>query len=110
MASTWGGTAIPNPTVYNPTPVLIGSQYLVADGSMVTDSIVAKVLIDLEFAGVTNTERGVLEGKFTVYASTALAITNETSVNVTPIANSLRVSRFPGGTQAYTVSGQVRTT
>ena len=110
MASTWGGTAIPNPTAYNRSALLIGSQYVVADGSMVTDSIVAKTVVDLEFAGVTNTERGTLETKFTTYASTALVITDETSENVTPIINSMRVSRFPGGTRAYTVSGQVRVT
>ena len=110
MASTWGGTAIPNPTAYNRSALLIGNQYVVADGSMVTDSIAVKTVIDLEFAGVTNAERAVLEGKFTTYTSSALVIEDETSENVTPVFNSLRVSRFPGGTQAYAVSGQVRVT
>lgn len=112
MASTWGtgaGNAIPAPTKYERKPILVGSQYTVADGSLVTDSIATKYIIDLEFAGVTNTERGVLEGKFTTYSSAALVIEDETSENVIPIAGSVNTSRYRGITRAYTVTGQVRT-
>lgn len=108
MASTWGGTSIPAPTRYERQAELVGAQYVVADGSLQTDSIAAKVVIDLEFAGITNTERATLEGKFTTFSSAALAIESESSENVIPIAGSLRVSRAQGGTRAYTVSGQVR--
>jgi hypothetical protein len=76
---------------------------------MVTDSIAAKYLTDLEFAGITSAERNTLVGKFTTFTSSALVIESETSENVIPVASSLRVSRIPGGTAAYIVSGQVRT-
>ena len=109
MASTWGATSIPAPTRYERQAELVGAQYIVSDGSMQTDSVAAKTVIDLEWANITNTERGTLEGKFTAFSSAALAIESETSENVIPIAGSLRVSRLAGGTRAYTVSGQVRT-
>lgn len=109
MASTWGGTSIPAPTRYSRKAELVGSQYIVSDGSMVTDSVAAKTVIDLEFGGVTSTERDTLIGKFTAFSSAALVIESETSENVIPVAGSLVVDRFPGGTRAYTVSGQVRT-
>ena len=109
MASTWGGDTIPAPTRYDRQTQLVGSQIIVADGSMVTDNIATKYLIDLEFANVTETERNTLTGKLNTFSSTALIIESETTENVIPIAGSTRVSRLPGGTRAYIVSGQVRT-
>lgn len=109
MASTWGGTSIPAPTRYDRQASFVGAQYIVADGSMVTDSVTAKTVIDLEFADVTDTQRSTLEGKFTTFTSAALVVESETSENVIPIAGSLRVVRLAGGTRAYVVSGQVRT-
>jgi hypothetical protein len=109
MASSWGGTAIPAPTGYERQALHVGAQFTVADGNMVTDTIASKNLVNLEFANITDAERTTLVGKFTTFASTALIIESETSENVIPIAGSLRVSRLPGGTRAYTVSGQVRT-
>lgn len=109
MANTWGTTAIPLPTVYDKQAELVGSQYVLSDGSLQTDSVAAKYVISLEFAGITYGERDTLITKFTTFASAALVIESESSENVIPVANSLRVSRFQGGTRAYTVSGQVRT-
>lgn len=109
MASTWGGTTIPAPTKYERSAAFVGSQYIVSDGSMVTDYVADKTVIDLEFAGITNTERGTVVGKFLAYASSALVVGSETSENVIPVAGSLRVTLMPGGTRAYIVSGQVRT-
>jgi hypothetical protein len=109
MASTWGGTAIPAPTRYDRQTQHVGAQFIVADGSMVTDTITSKTAVDLEFGPVTETERNTLIGKFTTFTSAALIIESETTENVIPVANSLRVSRLQGGTRAYIVSGQVRT-
>ena len=109
MASTWGGTAIPAPTRYDRQTQHVGAQFIVADGSMVTDTITSKTVVDLEFANITDAERTTLVGKFTAFSSAALAIESETSENVIPVAGSLRVSRLQGGTRAYIVSGQVRT-
>lgn len=109
MASTWGGTSIPAPTVYDRNPIHVGAQYIVSDGSMVTDSVATKAIIVLEFGDVTSSERDTLIGKFTTFASAALVIESETSENVIPVANSLNVSRVPGGKRVYVVSGQVRT-
>lgn len=109
MATTWGGTSIPAPTRYDRQAVFVGSQYIVSDGSMVTDYVTAKTLVDLEFGDITYSERDTLITKFTTFASAALVVESETSENVIPVAGSLRVSRTPGGTRAYTVSGQVRT-
>lgn len=107
--SYWGGTAIPSPTRYERSEDVVGSQYLVADGSMATDYVTAKTIISLEFADITSAERDTLEAKFATFVSAALIVANETSENVIPIINSLRTSRLAGGTRAYTVSGQVRT-
>lgn len=109
MASTWGGTAIPAPTRYDRQATVVGSQIIVSDGSMVTDYVTAKTIVDLEFRDITYGERDTLITKFTTFASAALVIESETSENVIPVANSLSVSRVPGGTRAYVVSGQVRT-
>lgn len=109
MASTWGGTTIPAPTVYDRKAELVGSQYVLADGSLRTDYVAAKTVVSLTFANVTSSERDTLIGKFTTFASAALVIDSETSENVIPIAGSLSVSRVPGGTRAYVVSGEVRT-
>lgn len=109
MATTWGGTSIPAPTRYDRQASFVGAQYVLSDGSLRTDYVTAKTVIDLEFADVTNTERATLEGKFTTFSSSALVVESETSENVIPIAGSLRVSRLAGGTRAYVVSGQVRT-
>ena len=109
MASTWGGTSIPAPTRYDRQAELVGSQYVVSDGSMVTDYVTAKMIVDMEFGDVTSDERNTLIGKFTTFASAALVIESESSENVIPVAGSLRVSRLAGGTRAYVVSGQVRT-
>ena len=109
MASTWGGTSIPAPTRYDRQATLVGTQYIVSDGSMVTDSVTAKTVVDLEFGDVTSSERDTLITKFTTFASAALVIESETSENVIPVANSLNVSRVPGGKRVYVVSGQVRT-
>lgn len=110
MASTWGGTTIPAPTVYDRKPELVGSQYVLSDGGLRTDYVAAKTVVSLKFANVTSSERDTLIGKFTTFASAALVIDSETSENVIPIAGSLSVSRVPGGTRAYVVSGEVRTT
>lgn len=109
MASTWGGTAIPAPTRYERSADVVGSQYLVADGTMATDYVAAKTVISLEWADITSDQRNTLEGKFAAYTSAALVIETEPSENVIPILNSMRTSRLAGGTRAYTVSGQVRT-
>ena len=109
MANTWGGTAIPLPTKYDRRPELVGAQYVLADGSLRTDSITSKAVIDLEFSGITAAERTTLLGKFTTYSSASLAIQDESAENVIPVANSCNVSRIPGGAEIYTVSGQVRT-
>ena len=109
MATTWGGTTIPAPTVYDRQAELVGSQYVVSDGSMITDYVTAKTVVSLTFAYVSNTERDTLITKFTTFSSSALAVESETSENVIPIAGSLNVSRLAGGTRAYSVSGQVRT-
>jgi len=109
MASTWGGTAIPAPTRYDRQAEFVGSQYPLSDGSLQTDSVTAKTLVSLEFADVTYGQRDTLITKFTTFSSAALVIESETSENVIPIAGSLNVSRLPGGTRAYVVSGQVRT-
>jgi hypothetical protein len=116
MASTWGGTAIPDPTRYDKSRDYVGNQYVLSNGALQSDTVsTAYYLIDLEFADVTTAQRNTLVTKFTTYSSAALVITavsgvsNETSENVIPIGGSLNVSRLPGGTQAYVISGQVRT-
>lgn len=109
MATTWGGTSIPAPTKYDRQADFVGNQYIVSDGSMVTDYVTAKTVIDLEFGGVTYGERDTLITKFTTFSSAALVVESESSENVIPVAGSLRSVRIPGGTRAYTVSGQVRT-
>ena len=109
MASTWGATSIPAPTRYDRQPAFVGAQMIVADGSMITDSITSKTIVDLEFADLAYGQRDTLITKFTTFSSSALVIESESSENVIPIAGSLRVSRLAGGTRAYVVSGQVRT-
>lgn len=109
MSSTWGGATIPAPTRYSRNTVIIGSQYVLADGALQLDRIATKTQIDLEFAGISDSERSTLATKFTTFASAALVIENEASENVIPVAGSLRITRTPGASQIYTVSGQVRT-
>ena len=108
MANTWGGTTIPLPSVYDRSPELVGSTVIVADGSMVIDSIATKYRIRLVFDGITSTERDTILGKIAAYTSAALAIQDETSENVIAIPNTTSVSRFAGGTRAYTLSCEVR--
>ena len=107
--SYWGGTAIPNPTRYERSDAVVGNQYIVSDGSMVTDYVAGKIIIDLEWKDITSAERDIIEVKFATYASAVLSVANEPSENVIPVLNSMRTSRLAGATQAYTVTGQVRT-
>jgi hypothetical protein len=109
MASTWGGTAIPAPSRYERNPEVVGGQYIMADGSMVTDSITTKYRISMTWENITYGERDTLLGKLATFTSAALVIGSETSENVIPVVNSVVVSRLAGGTRAYTLSCEVRT-
>ena len=109
MASTWGGTTIPAPTSCVLTPDFVGTQALVADGSMVTNSVENEWWrVNLVFSNITVDERDVIVTKAATIASTALVIGDELIGNVTPIINSVNVSRLVGGTRAYTVSCESR--
>ena len=108
MANTWGGTTIPLPSRYERKPEVVGGQYIMADGSMVTDSIATKYRISMTFENITTSERNTLLGKLATPSSAALVIENEISENVIPVVGSIDVSRLQGGTRVYTLSCEVR--
>ena len=107
--NTWGGTTIPAPTGYSRQNDFVGVQYILSDGSLQTDSVTSKVVVSLEWANVTETEKNVLVGKAYTFTASALVIEEEASESVIPVAGSLSWSRLPGGSRIYTVSCQVRT-
>lgn len=109
MASTWNGTTIPDPEVWDYTEELVGSQYVVANGSLVTDSIASKRRIAMRWALITTAQKDTLLGLATTQATTSLVLVGATGINVEPMRGTFRASPV-GVTPAWNVSCEVRTT
>jgi hypothetical protein len=109
MASTWGGTAIPDPEVWDYFEELVGQQYVVANGSLVTDSIASKRHIALRWALITTAQKDTLLGLATTQATASLVLIGAAGINVEPVRSTFRASPV-GVTPAWNVSCEVRTT
>ena len=88
MASTWGtgaGSSIPDPSSITRREEFVGAQYIVADGSMVTDAVTYRWRIDLSWLGITGDERNVIRGKALLQTAQALTVPGVAGANVEPI-------------------------
>lgn len=109
MASTWNSSAIPDPSGWDYSEELVGSQYLVASGAMVTDSIASKRRITLSWSLITTAQKDTILGLATTQATTSLVLIGATGINVEPMRGTFRASPV-GVTPAWNVSCEVRTT
>ena len=109
MATTWNGTTIPDPETWDYSEEFVGSQYVVANGSLVTDSIASKRRIAMRFALITTAQKDTILGLATTQATTSLVLVGATGINVEPVRGTFRASPV-GVTPAWNVSCEVRTT
>ena len=112
MASTWGtgaGSDIPNPSAVTRNEELVGTQYLVADGSMVTDAITYRWRFDLSWLGVTNAEKNTLRSKAITQTTLTLTVPGIAGASVEPIRGTYRENAV-GYTPVFDVSCSVRST
>jgi len=108
--STWNASAIANPTTYQSREELVGAQYVLSNGTLGTDYVTAKARITLGWELLTSAQKNTIVTLATTQASAALAVTGETSINVTPVRGTLNVIRLAGATQVYNVNCEVRET
>lgn len=109
MATTWNGTAIPDPEGWDYSEEFVGSQYAVANGSLVTDSIASKRRIAMRWALITTAQKDTILGLATTQATTSLVLIGAAGINVEPMRGTFRASPV-GVTPAWNVSCEVRTT
>lgn len=109
MATSWNGTTIPDPEGWDYSEELVGSQYVVANGSLVTDSIASKRRIAMRWALITTAQKDAILTLATTQSSTSLVLIGAAGVNVEPMRGTFRASPV-GVTPAWNVSCEVRTT
>ena len=112
MATTWGtgaGSTIPDPEGWDYSEEFGGAQYVVANGSLVTDSIASKRRIALRWALITTAEKDAILALATTQATKALVLVGAAGINVEPVRGTFRASPV-GYTPAWNVSCEVRTT
>lgn len=109
MASTWGGTAIPDPENYSVSEEFVGAQYVAASGALLTDAVASRRRIEISWGVITTAEKDTLLGKATTQATSALVMPGLSSTNVEPVRNSFQASPV-GVTPVWDVSCTVRTT
>lgn len=108
MATTWGGTGIPDPTGWEIDDALIGAQYTTADGSLRTDSIATKRTIRVRWELITAAQRDTIYGKHIGTAAATLTFPNADSYSVIGLRNSYRAAPTGGASGTWTVSLAVR--
>jgi len=108
--STWGSETIANPTTYQSREELVGAQYVLSNGALGTDYVIAKKRIALGWELVTADEKDKIVGLATTQASASLTVTGETAISVTPVRGTLNVIRLGGTSQVYNVNCEVRET
>lgn len=112
MASTWGtgaGSSIPDPSSVQRQEELVGSQYVVADGSMVTDAVTYRWRFTLGWSLITVDERNTIRGKAITQTTLTLTCPGIAGASVEPVRGSYQ-EQLVGVTPVYNVSCQVRST
>jgi hypothetical protein len=112
MASSWGtgaGSTIPNPSTVKRNEELVGAQYIVADGSMVTDAVTYRWRWDLTWLGVSDSEKNIIRGKAILQSTQTLTVPGIAGASVEPIRGTYREDAI-GYTPAFNISCSVRST
>lgn len=113
MSVTWNATH-PNPSKLDESADFVGAVGVMADGSLVIDTIVTKKRIKLSWEGITLVEGAALYAQALTYTQASMNMTNAGGGNygnVLPIPGSARYSPSGGaGSLVCDVSVEVRTT
>lgn len=109
MATTWNSETLADPEGWDYSEEFVGSQYVVANGSLVTDSIASKRRIAMRWALITTAQKDKILSLATTQASTSLVLVGAAGINVEPVRGTFRASPV-GVTPAWNVSCEVRTT
>lgn len=114
MTVTWGAiTTYPNPSVMEEGDDMTGATGIMADGSLVIDTITTEKRIKLEWHGISATDSRNLYIQAITRTAAVMDMTNVGSINfgnVIPIPNTARRTPSGGaGSIVYDMSVEVRT-
>lgn len=114
MSVTWGGNAThPNPSTIEEQPDFVGGAGVMADGSLVIDTIITKKRIKVAWEGLTEAQADALYAIAILYVQSAMTLTaagGGSYGNVLPIPNSALKTNVATYPVTYKFSVEVRTT
>ena len=110
FTTNWNAIGIPDPEGWEDVEQYLGIQFLMADGSLVSDGYTAYQRLRIRWTNVTLEEKNKLRFLYiTTTTVGTLSLPNGESYSLLPVRGSYRESTVGGASEAYDVELEIET-